>query len=134
MNDYFWSLEGQQHLAHFGIRGMKWGIRRFQNSDGTYTSLGKKRRNSGASVHEDYTNAHSKKSVKSMSTKELQERNKRLQAEKQYEQLTKKESKGRKFIAGAVGAAAMGIAVSRLTKYGNSAVDAGEAFIRNLVA
>lgn len=30
-------------LIHFGILGMKWGVRRFQNKDGTLTSSGKKR-------------------------------------------------------------------------------------------
>lgn len=30
-------------LAHYGIRGMKWGVRRYQNSDGTLTPAGKKR-------------------------------------------------------------------------------------------
>ncbi len=30
-------------LAHHGILGMKWGIRRFQNKDGSLTSEGKKR-------------------------------------------------------------------------------------------
>lgn len=32
-------------LYHHGIKGQKWGIRRFQNRDGTYTNAGKRRRN-----------------------------------------------------------------------------------------
>lgn len=31
------------YLAHHGILGQKWGVRRYQNSDGTLTDLGKKR-------------------------------------------------------------------------------------------
>lgn len=30
-------------LYHYGIKGMKWGVRRYQNEDGTLTSSGKKR-------------------------------------------------------------------------------------------
>jgi hypothetical protein len=30
-------------LMHHGILGQKWGVRRFQNADGTYTSAGKQR-------------------------------------------------------------------------------------------
>lgn len=31
------------YLAHHGIKGQRWGIRRFRNEDGTLTSAGKKR-------------------------------------------------------------------------------------------
>ena len=30
-------------LAHHGIRGQKWGVRRYQNPDGTLTEEGKRR-------------------------------------------------------------------------------------------
>ena len=30
-------------LYHFGIKGMKWGVRRYQNKDGSLTKAGKKR-------------------------------------------------------------------------------------------
>ena len=37
---YFYSDE---ELAHHGILGQKWGVRRYQNADGSLTSAGKKR-------------------------------------------------------------------------------------------
>lgn len=33
-----------QYLMHYGVKGMKWGVRRYQNKDGTYTSVGKRRK------------------------------------------------------------------------------------------
>lgn len=33
----------QYELYHYGVKGMKWGVRRYQNEDGSLTSAGKKR-------------------------------------------------------------------------------------------
>lgn len=33
----------QTELYHYGVKGMKWGVRRYQNSDGSLTNAGKKR-------------------------------------------------------------------------------------------
>ena len=52
-----------QVLMHYGIKGQKWGVRRYQNPDGTYTDLGKKRRGtrlfvSGSSKTQDETSVY----------------------------------------------------------------------------
>lgn len=36
-------LYDSNYLAHHGIKGQKWGVRRFQNPDGTLTAAGQKR-------------------------------------------------------------------------------------------
>lgn len=40
----FITIDRSDHLEHHGIKGQKWGVRRFQNKNGTWTSLGKKMR------------------------------------------------------------------------------------------
>lgn len=43
MSTFYSKNDYRGYLEHHGILGMKWGIRRFQNKDGSYTSAGKQR-------------------------------------------------------------------------------------------
>lgn len=46
----------EYELYHHGIKGQRWGVRRFQNRDGTYTPLGRNRRSDDYQKR-DYTEA-----------------------------------------------------------------------------
>lgn len=48
----------KSYLMHHGILGQKWGVRRYQNSDGTLTDAGKKRY--AKELAQDYQKAKSK--------------------------------------------------------------------------
>ena len=85
----------EYELKHAGIKGMKWGIRRYQKKDGSLTPAGKKRY---AEPHEDYRRAHDKKPISQMSDKELQARNNRLQQEQNYKRLTQSSGRGKKAV------------------------------------
>lgn len=86
------------YLIHYGILGQKWGVRRYQNEDGTYTTEGKRRRNKGGDYHPDYARAHTKIDLSKLSDNELRAINNRLNMEKQYKELTKKRNKGKEFV------------------------------------
>lgn len=43
----------QEYLMHYGIKGMKWGVRRYQNYDGSYTQKGLERYRKAESDYED---------------------------------------------------------------------------------
>lgn len=90
----------ENELYHHGIKGQKWGIRRFQNKDGSLTKAGKKRYGDeeGDSSEEKKTSAKPakvkpvpehipKKQMKSMTAEELKTRIERLKLEEDLRKL-----------------------------------------------
>ena len=119
-------MENNQ-LYHHGILGMKWGVRRFQNKDGSLTKAGKKRYGDDADETKAKKKAE-KKSVKDMSDDELNKALQRAQTEVQYKRSQDElSSTGKKFfkavrdkvLAPAATAAAENFVRKALTKWGD---------------
>lgn len=87
--------DSESELQHHGTKGMKWGIRRYQNPDGSLTAAGKKRRSLGQTVH-DYK--VKRKRVKALEkARATKEANKKAaeEAEKKAEERAKKLEAGK---------------------------------------
>lgn len=101
-----WTYVNTNELCHHGIKGMKWGIRRFQRKDGSLTPAGKKRYgdddNKTRVPSEDHKQAQALKGKKlyELSNKELETLTRRMQLEQNYKNLNRQSvSKGRQMVS-----------------------------------
>ena len=132
----------KDYLEHHGILGMKWGVRRYQNKDGSLTAAGRRR---VAKLEKEYKKVTGKdpdkisssgsskqrKTLAEMNDEELRSKLNRLQMEKNYLDLTKQiaalnpstVSKGKKMInsigSKVVGPALIDSGKNLLTKFLN---------------
>lgn len=110
------------NLYHFGIKGMKWGVRRSQ------AQLARARKTLGIGNDESEDSAGAKqiatKRLGAMSNTELKQLNTRLQLEKQYKDLTKTEKKkGQKFVEDILVNSAKTSLQTQVTKQMSNALD-----------
>jgi len=110
---------GQEFIAHFGRKGMKWGEHRF----------GRDRGSGSATVHPDVARARAAQEIirthgiSALSNEHLRDLNKRTQLETDYARLNSHTSEGRKIVEGFAKQQGTQLASHYVTKYAPKGIE-----------
>lgn len=122
-------------LIHYGVKGMRWGVRKARPTSGTrkkasgtsrLRKMVQKRKRQKAAAAKAKAAPQEKKSnpLSSMSDEELRRKLNRLQMEKQYRELTAPQlSAGRKFANEVLRSSAKNVATKYVTEFATTTID-----------
>lgn len=97
----------ENELQHYGVLGMKWGLRRYQNKDGSLTYAGKRKTKISSEERAKLSNEKRRQELSNMvknrkllSNKTLKEKIERIKLEKQFKDLVNEDlTPGRKIVS-----------------------------------